>query len=256
MRVVIGPYKNFIGPYQIAEKIFFWCENYPKDELEERWDYKAKDWLSEFLAHGFHKELVAEDKSWRMNDDRPNSWFYNLLLWIDSKKKRKINIHIDNWDTWSMDSTLSPIILPMLKQLKATKHGSGVVDLEDVPEYMRTTNTEDYDSQKCFDFYNESVIENGYDLHARYDWVLDEMIWAFEQLQPDYDWEEQYRSGEHDLVWVPSGSVNAKGKPLTYEMTKGPKDTYVCDYDAMSKHQDRINNGLRLFGKYYQTLWD
>ena len=54
--------------------------------------------------------------------------------------ERKIVIHIDDYDTWSMDHTLAPIIAPMLKQLKATKHGAPFVDDEDVPEHLRSTN--------------------------------------------------------------------------------------------------------------------
>lgn len=248
MRVVIGPYTNWVGPYQIAEKILFWMNKYDDDRV-----YK----LGEFLAHGFHKEVPEPDGGWSMNRERPKTWLYKLCEWIESKKKRKIKVHIDYWDSWNVDSTLSPIILPLLKQLRATKHGSGFVDLEDVPEHMRTTTTEDYDSQKCFDFYNEAKIEGGHDIHTRYEWVLDEMIWAFEQLQPDYDWEEQYRSGETDIRWVPDTSnLDKDGKPMFHTMTHGPNDTYKCDYDAMQKHQDRISNGLRLFGKYYSTLWD
>lgn len=257
MKVHIGPYKNWFGPYQIADAIFFWCEKYPEKDIENRWDYKTKDWLGEFLAHGFHKKIESVDGSWRMKRDRPETWFYKLLLWIDSKKKRTMKIHIDKWDSWNIDSTLSPIILPLLKQLRETKHGSGYIDMEDVPEYMRTTSFEEYDSQKCFEFYHAEEVTGGYDIHRRYEWVLDEMIWAFEQLQPDCDWEEQYRSGEHDIVWVPDTTkLDENGKPKFHTMTHGPNDTYKCDYEAMQKHQDRISNGLRLFGKYFQTLWD
>jgi hypothetical protein len=39
-------------------------------------------------------------------------------------------------------------------------------------------------------------------------------------------------------------------------MGKGPKDTYQCDYDGMQVVEKRIQNGLRLFGKYFSALWD
>jgi len=52
---------------------------------------------------------------------------------------RVIDVHIDEFDTWSMDDTLSHIILPMLKQLKETKHGAPNVDKEDVPSELRPT---------------------------------------------------------------------------------------------------------------------
>jgi hypothetical protein len=29
-----------------------------------------------------------------------------------------------------------------------------------------------------------------------------------------------------------------------------------CDWDAMKAHNKRIDNGCRLFGKYYRGLWD
>ena len=257
MRVHIGPYKNWVGPYQIADAIFFWCEKYPEDKLEERWDYRAKDWLGEFLAHGFEKKPKDDDIYIfsRRRRERHNTWFYKLLLWIDSKKKRKMVVKIDYWDHWNVDSTLSPIILPLLKDLKKYKHGSGMIDLEDVPEHMRTTTTEDYDAQSCFDFYNEDTEERKYTIHDRYDWALDEMIWAFEQLQPDYDWEDQYSSGEIDTLHVPC-KWDENGKPLLYEMKDGPEHTYKVDWEARQKHQERITRGLTLFGKYYQTLWD
>ncbi len=38
-----------------------------------------------------------------------------------------------------MDYTLSHIVVPMLKQLKETKHGAPFVDDEDVPEELKST---------------------------------------------------------------------------------------------------------------------
>jgi hypothetical protein len=261
MYVKIGPYVNWFGPYQVADKIFFWVDNYPelKDptgKLEERWDYKAKDWLGEFLAHGFEKEKPENDVFRRRRRERHHTWFYKLLSWIHSKQKRTMIIKLDRWDSWNVDGTLSPIILPLLKQLKSHKHGSGMVDLEDVPEHLRYTQTEDYDSQLVFDFYEkEDTSKLNVDVHVRWDWVLDEMIWTFEQLQPDYDWEDQYSTGEIDWLSVPC-EWHENGKPKLFRMEEGPEHTYKTDWTAREKHQERINNGLRLFGKYYQNLWD
>lgn len=250
MKVYIGPYRNWFGPYQLAELLCFWAK-----DVEGEYGVRSKpDWVHKFgdwLAHG----SSPEDKTKLFDRDRPETLLYKALNWIHTKQKRKISIRIDKYDTWSMDATLSPIILPMLKQLKATKHGSGVVDLEDVPEHLRTHTTEDYDSQLTFEFYYEAKTEGTPDLHDRYDWVLDEMIWTFEQLQPDYDWEEQYSTGEIDFYSEVSDTYD-DGKPKLYELKTGPNHTHKTDWVSRQKHQDRISNGLRLFGKYFQSLWD
>jgi hypothetical protein len=147
-----------------------------------------------------------------------------------------------------MDHTLSPIILPMLRQLKEKKHGSPFVDDEDVPEHLRSTSA--------------PAKENEWDTdanhHARWDWAMNEMIFAFE-CKVDDSWEEEFRSGEHDIVWIPidaKGNEVPKGEHKYYQIGKGPKDTYECDYEAMRVVEARIQNGFRLFGKYYQALWD
>jgi hypothetical protein len=232
MRIKIGPYKSWIGPYQIAEKICFWS---PK--IKDEYGFpRTQDWVHDFGT------WLAEDKNG--ND----TWLTKLCQWVDSKKKRKVKIHIDRYDIWSMDHTLAMIVLPMLKQLKESKHGSAMVDPEDVPESMRFTDTEDWDSQLCFDFYKESDTQKiQCDVHDRWDWVLNEMIFAFESYT--HDWEEKYRSGEHDMQWK-------KLENGCSEMVYGPNNTYECDYEGLAKEQKRIDNGLRLFGTYYQGLWD
>jgi len=160
-------------------------------------------------------------------------------------EERVINVHIDKYDTWNMDSTLALIILPMLKQLRDTKHGSAMVDLEDIPEEMRVVGFDDLDhTQSNLDFGNKEEYEQlSWKQHeVRWNWVMDEMIWAFEQKT--IDWEEQFYSGEVDC------DVGEDG------MVYGPNHTFKVDYDALQNHHERMKNGFRLFGKYYEGLWD
>jgi hypothetical protein len=161
----------------------------------------------------------------------------------------KINyVKIDRWDTWSMDHTLAYIILPMLKQLKKDKHGAPFVDDEDVPDELKSTSA--------------PPKENEWDTDAnhfkRWDWVMDEMIFAFECKNDDHA-DDKFHSGEHDIKWVPvdkDGNEVAKGDHKFFKMDKGPKDTYKCDHEGMKVQHDRMKNGFRLFGKYYEGLWD
>jgi hypothetical protein len=171
------------------------------------------------------------------------------IQWVWDKVDRKITyVKIDEWDTWSMDHTLSYIILPMLKQLKDSKHGAPFVDDEDVPEELKSTSAPPKESEHDTD-------ENHF---KRWDYVLDEMIFAFEHKADD-SWEQEFRSGEFDTIWVPvdkEGNEVPKGEHKYYQMKDGPNHTYKCDYDGMHKVEDRMKNGFRLFGKYYQGLWD
>jgi hypothetical protein len=52
------------------------------------------------------------------------------------------------------------------------------------------------------------------------------------------------------------GNQVPKGEHKYYQMDKGPKDTYKCDYEGLEAVEKRIQNGLRLFGKYFSSLWD
>ena len=153
-----------------------------------------------------------------------------MKVWIgkynEDGQHREIEIH--DYDTWSMDDTLAPIILPMLIQLKATKHGAPRVDDEDVPEELSSTSAppkeNEYDTD---DFY-----------FKRWDWVLDEMIWAFEQKCKD-EWQDEF----YGPYTEPTGD-DIMGK---FEWV---------DRDGLNQHQKRMSNGFRLFGKYYENLWD
>ena len=237
MKVKIGPYKNWFGPYQLAELLMFWVPK-EKDEYGIPRTADRVHNFGEWLAHGSvePEPEVGDIHKW---GDRPHTWLYKFLSWIDSKKKRTIKIHIDKWDTWGMDHTLALIVLPMLKQLKATTHGAPYVDLKDVPKELHGKKL----TKKQKD--NGEVDESHF---ARWDWVLDEMIFAFDSKVND-EWEEQFETGENDIQWKKLENGNS-------EMIRGPNDTKVYDWEGRKKYEERISNGFRLFGKYYQNLWD
>lgn len=227
MRVKIGPYVDFIGPYQIAESLRVW--NRVPDT---------------FKKLGINLDLLRYTES---AEDRVVAFLVKckidvLANWIHSMRSRTVKVRIDKFDAWNAYETLSLIILPLLKEVKKDKHGSPMVDDEDVPEGMNLRSTEAPPKKDEWD-----TDDN---LFARWDWVLDEMIWTFEQLQPDLDWESQYESGVVDIKFVPM-----ENKPGFSEMVRGPNDTYKADYVAIGNHRKRIDNGLRLFGKYFQSLW-
>jgi len=241
MKVYISGYRDhWISPYTILDYVFFWTD----------WS-KCSRWTTEQALedHRREKSLFVARPDWCETWSDRLTPISQGIMWVLDRVHPAINyVKIDRYDTWSMDSTLSPIILPMLKQLKEKKHGAPFVDDEDVPEELKSTSA--------------PAKENEYDTDAnhflRWDWAMDEMIFAFE-CKVDDSWQDAFREGEHDILWVPvdkDGNEVPKGEHKYFHMDKGPKDTYKCDYEGMRVVETRIQNGFRLFGKYYQSLWD
>lgn len=217
MKVYTNKFRyHWLSPYTILEKVFFWREIDYQEPLIDKWSDRLQP-----ICEALRKVL--------------------------DKVHPKIDyIKIDYWDTWSMDNTLAPIILPMLKHLQATNQGSPFVELEDVPEHLRTTGTQEYEEQSVFDFYKEdkSYDDDYPEINARWEWVLGEMIWAFEQKADD-DSEGQFfdhsECGDDKFPWDNDGTYQSKLK---------------VDWVGLKAWQKRKENGFRLFGKYYEGLWD
>jgi hypothetical protein len=217
MKVSIGKYIHFWGPYQIMDLLFFWHEKYASKELTKRWDYVLHDKLSTWLA---------------------STWFANLCQWIHDKRDRKVKIHIDNYDVWNMNHTLALIIVPMLKKLKEEKQGCPWSYHEDGPWYYKFN---DYMSE-----HNWS--EEGSYSHGRWEWIMSEMIWAFEEVIKDD--ESQYWLENGEIDWEAGEYDENNCKPLVW------KKKSVVLWDSLNAHHKAIDNGLRLFGRYYRNLWD
>ncbi len=226
MKVDIGPYRNYIGPYQIAEKILFWKDKYA---------------IYENVSYENHPDRIAIEKLGDFLDSIPG--LTKLCTWIDSKKKRKVKIHIDGYDVWSADHTLAMIIVPVLKKLREQKHGSPHVDDRDVPAYLRRAAAPPLTDEEKNTGHTDELWEQ------RWEWVLDEMIWAFKQHADD-DWESQYQSGESD--W---STEKLEGTDYS-RLVKGPNHTFKIDMQGRKAHLKQMDNGRRLFAKYYSNLWD
>ena len=224
MKVYKSCYRShWISPLTIVERIFFWTPWSRQGRIHlvvEDADYVPTPAWAEKLA-----DLIEP--------------FSRVLQWFLDLVHPQINVvKIDRWDTWSMDHTLADIILPMLKQLKETKHGAPFTDDEDVPEYLRSHMAQPKENEWDTD-----------SLHfMRWDWILDEMIWAFEQKVDD-DAEGQFfdhsaydgsRLGDQEYL-----------DDITNNLSKVKYDK--AGHEAWSQ---RKANGFRLFGKYYENLWD
>lgn len=206
MKVKIGPYLNWWGPYQIADLLFGNPDKWPEKETwRHRWSHRLGHWLAE-------KTPVA-------------TW----CQWIYDRRERQVYVHIDRYDVWNMDDTLRLIIGPMFVKLKATKHGSGFVEDSDVPDHLKSTAAPP----------RENAWDSDANLHARYDWLLDEMIWAF---TTDH---EEARHAFYDHSGVD------KSQTLEAQI-----HSIQIDRDALDAYEVRVTNAYRLFGKYYQTFWD
>ena len=204
MKVFISKYRDhWVSPYTILETVLFW-----------------KDW-----------ENISYDTPWvkKWSDilEPPCRWVKDVL---DVIHPRIEYVKIDGWDVWSMDHTLGFIILPMLKKLKESKQGAPSVDDCDVPMELWSTSAPATAGPWDTDEHH----------FKRWDWVLDEMIWAFEQQIDD----------ESDSQFFDHSGVD-NSQPL---MSQIGQTKY--DVEGHRVWCQRKSNGFRLFGKYYEGLWN
>lgn len=228
MKVDIGPYI-----YRFDSKLY---DRWMRRKYPETWLTMSDNehtWLDKFIKElDFKIQLVY-------------NYTINRIL---DKLNRRIKVRIDEHDTWSMDTTLAYIVLPMLKQLKEQKHGSPFVSMSDVPKGLRVSKEELERSEKTGD------VDAWH--HDRWDWVLDEMIFAFESQT--FDYQEMFYSGEADIQWVPIDGDNnevPREEAKLFRMEDGPNNTFKVDTKGLKEYEKRIDRGFRLFGKYYRNLW-
>lgn len=239
--------KVYIGNYR-----YHW-NTQRMDRLWYRWHHDKYDWEVE------RKDRDVWDRAYEKFAEFCRVVVCRPVNWIKDKIPRIHYIKIDDYDSWSADSTLAPIILPILKMLQEKKHGAPYTNDADVPEHLRSTSAPPKENEYDVDEFH----------FKRWDWIMGEMIWAFEQLVSEDCGEDQFRSGFADYMWQAFDDAGNKvGEPQElgsretnenvshYQLVHGPRYTAVTDFAGLEAHHKRIDNGLRLFGAYYRGLWD
>ena len=173
----------------------------------------------------------------------------NIRNFNKGPKERKVEVKVERWDTYSMDHTAALVILPLLLQLRQSKMG--------VPnEFVQRTGG-DFDNNYCFDFINEDeafVFDQGC---KKWEETLDKMIWSFQQLVDD-SYDSKYHHGQMKIGWKDIEITNPTTGTVSnaYEMIDENPGEHWYDHVGHALHEERIQEGLELFGKYYRNLWD
>lgn len=222
MKVNIGPYRNWYSSRNFNE--YYYKVKY----LKPSWEVSESeyDWCDKFFEKfcDFIDVLLTP---------------VNAIAYRD----RKIKIHIDDYDAWNADHTLALVAYPLLQKLKETKQGTASVDIKDLPKsfvYVKT----------------ESDIKGFTYSETAWEYILDEMIWAFKQIIDEYAEEDQYIENPDQLTHSFTKLDNGSSR-IDFNIQKDPnKPPYKRNDEAIKVYQERISNGLILFGKYYRSLWN
>jgi hypothetical protein len=185
----------------------------------------------------------------------------NIGKYKKNGNPRTEKIHIDPWDTWSMDYTLALIILPMLNQLKESKHGAP----SSMPSFGMQSNTH---RQLCLGFYKDGddlADKAGFE---QWDEILDKMIWSFEEIirddPPEFwitkpiwhdNWEDNWvEIDSDDFSRLPDEIIDNDDSDNKYQLVL--KRSGELDHKALEEYNNKVQDGLSLFGKHFRNLWD
>ena len=203
-----------------------------------------------------------------LNDIRYSPWRLWHRTWKLRHSPRHLYWHLTEGfcycETWSAYTSIAKYALPRLKYLKDHTHG--------IPTQMFEFPTHEELSAKAYGIYLERVSynEGGTPEHdwetaenyffGNYDeekskaaskkWAdtLDEMIYALEWCVNE-DWDrEGIRTGETEPI-----DPNDELDKMCYQYGE---EKPVYDWNRMKEVQARVDNGLKLFGENFQSLWD
>lgn len=153
---------------------------------------------------------------------------------------RKNVVEIDDYDVWNCDYTLAQIIHPLLVKLKEKKQGAPFVEDENVPEELRSTS--------CAPKENEWDTDDNH--FKRWDWALDEMIFAMQEIANNNENEPPYHTKTGTMEFGEIDPKKGTG-PLIFNGWESTPESVA----ANKAYHDRVQNGCRLFGLHFRNLW-
>ena len=152
---------------------------------------------------------------------------------------RKNVVEIDDYDVWNAARLLAEIANPLLVKLKEKKQGAPFVDDVYVPEELRST--------ACAPKENKWDTDGNW--FKRYEYVLDEIIFAMQEVANDYENEPEMFEKVREMTF---GEIDPK--TMTGELDTGLE--IIPHMEALNKaYHARIQNGLMLFSVFFTSLW-
>ena len=154
--------------------------------FSSRWISRVHDnWLNRRYGEASWTMKDEEYTSFDTFVEKVEGWLQSLynktINKILDNRERKVKIHVDRYDVWNADHTIAILVHPILVKLKETSHGCPFTEDEDVPEELKSTSAPP----------KETEFETDDNHDKRWDWILGEMIWAFEQHN-DNEAEDQF----------------------------------------------------------------
>ena len=146
-----------------------------------------------------------------------------------SKKPRIENVQVHPWDTYSADATLALIIYPTLVAYKKEILEKGVVP----PEFLQPVDVSNMTEEEAQEIHEKMYSEG----LAKWEEVLNKMIWSFEQAKDGYVGEEEFFAINEDAD------------------DEDVENRYDIDNDGLNDYYEKIDDGLALFGRFYRSLW-
>ena len=151
--------------------------------------------------------------------------------WFLQKVFRKS--HVSDLELWSLDFTLAKVILPKLKAYKdMDRHGYPGQFIDTFKEGLKFGYSNE-ELQEALD--KGKIIIGGFDLWNEY---LDEMIFAF------------------DYIVSEEGCSKIEKSFYKRWDIENPYVNESYNYELLTQYENRCQNGLELFGRFFKNLWD
>lgn len=138
-------------------------------------------------------------------------------------------------DTWSLDHTLSPIILSALLKFKECSGDNKGIPMSVLWDMFPETLYDQTEEQ------NEQA-------SARWDEILDTMIYAF-------NLKNEPKIQDYAFTFNTNFSKMDNERLTKCEITPTNEDEYERYKSDEKAHQDKVEEGHLLFGKYLSSLW-
>ena len=166
----------------------------------------------------------------------------DISYYKDGSRKgqvRKKHVVCSEIDAWNADWTIAQMVLPLLLQVKKDKQGAPFVDDAYVPEELRSTT--------CAPKENKWDTDDNW--FKRYQHVLDEIIFAMQEIANDYENAPNMFEKVREMTF---GEIDPK--TMTGELDTGLE--IIPHMEALNKaYHARIQNGLMLFSVFFTSLW-